>query len=342
MDRKKEAAHSARKVGEALKVGAVAERLGVSASMVRSWEKLGLASPARSQSKYRLYTNDDLRVLRRAIYLRRVQGLNAPAILNQLKQEGLLNHRARGRRKSSRPSARGFASCACSAESRSRRWPTRWACPSVSSATWSGRRAALPSASCASWRSITASIFSISSIPSTAPGRWCGRGIARVWKAVPAFTWSCWHPGRLRWSRTCFALLPGAGSGESYSHEGEEFLYLVRGRLDIVGRRGIPASSGRQLLFHQQDPASLVQSRERARRSSSGSILRPLFDSERRLLRECGDQRALDQSALPNHGEGVVERQREPPQHQIDFRFVDDERRAERNGIAQSAQIRPW
>jgi DNA-binding transcriptional MerR regulator len=39
-----------RKVGEALKVGAVAQRLGVSASMVRSWEKLGLASPTRSQS----------------------------------------------------------------------------------------------------------------------------------------------------------------------------------------------------------------------------------------------------------------------------------------------------
>ncbi len=31
-----------------------------------------------------------------------------------------------------------------------------------------------------------------------------------------------------------FRVAPGAGSGESYSHEGEEFLYLVRGRLDIV------------------------------------------------------------------------------------------------------------
>src|ERR1700721_678391 len=95
-DPQKKATRPSRKMGEALKVGAVAQRLGVSASMVRSWEKLGLARPARSQSKYRLYTNDDLRVLRRAIYLRRVQGLNAPAILNQLRQEGLLNHRAAG------------------------------------------------------------------------------------------------------------------------------------------------------------------------------------------------------------------------------------------------------
>ena len=118
-------------MGEALKVGAVAQRLGVSASMVRSWEKLGLAKPARSQSKYRLYTNDDLRVLRRAIYLRRVQGLNAPAILNQLKQEGLLNHRERGRRKNSRPLARSSASCGCSVENRWLQLPTRWACPLV-------------------------------------------------------------------------------------------------------------------------------------------------------------------------------------------------------------------
>jgi hypothetical protein len=73
-DRKKKAARSARKVGEALKVG--------------RWRSVWVCSPARSQSKYRLYTNDDLRVLRRAMYLRRVQGLNAPAILNQLKKKG--------------------------------------------------------------------------------------------------------------------------------------------------------------------------------------------------------------------------------------------------------------
>jgi len=80
------AARSVRTSVKALKVGAVAKRLGVSATMVRSLEKLGLAKPARSQNKYRLYTNDDLRVLRRAIYLRRVQGLNAPAILKQMKK----------------------------------------------------------------------------------------------------------------------------------------------------------------------------------------------------------------------------------------------------------------
>ena len=31
-----------------------------------------------------------------------------------------------------------------------------------------------------------------------------------------------------------FTIAPGAGSGESYSHEGEEFLFVLRGALDIA------------------------------------------------------------------------------------------------------------
>ena len=42
----------------------------------------------------------------------------------------------------------------------------------------------------------------------------------------------------LAWGNTVmephlFRVAPGAGSGEAYSHEGEEFLFLLRGQLDI-------------------------------------------------------------------------------------------------------------
>src|SRR5262249_39298007 len=67
-------------LGESLKIGDVAQRLGVSASLVRAWERLGLAQPARTDSKYRIYTSEDFKALRRAVYLRRVRGLNAAAI----------------------------------------------------------------------------------------------------------------------------------------------------------------------------------------------------------------------------------------------------------------------
>src|SRR5271154_1584723 len=75
---------------EILKIGEAAQLLGISASMIRAWEKLGLIHPVRTESAYRLYTQDDVRILRRAVYLRKVGGLNAPAILNQLRQDGLL------------------------------------------------------------------------------------------------------------------------------------------------------------------------------------------------------------------------------------------------------------
>ena len=71
-----------------LKIGDVAEMSGISASVIRSWEKLGIIQPARTDSKYRLYSKDNVKVLKRARYLSRVRGLNAPAIAELLKAPG--------------------------------------------------------------------------------------------------------------------------------------------------------------------------------------------------------------------------------------------------------------
>ena len=58
--------------------------------MIRSWEKLGIIHPVRTDSKYRLYSKDDVKVLKRARYLSRVRGLNAPAIVELLKSQGMV------------------------------------------------------------------------------------------------------------------------------------------------------------------------------------------------------------------------------------------------------------
>src|SRR4249919_1872372 len=71
-----------------LKIGAVAKKVGVSPSVIRSWESLGLARPRRTESKYRLYSSEDVKLLKRARFLRRVRGLNAAAIVQLLKREG--------------------------------------------------------------------------------------------------------------------------------------------------------------------------------------------------------------------------------------------------------------
>src|ERR1700723_4134215 len=71
-----------------LKIGDVARRVGVSPSVIRSWENLGLARPRRTASKYRLYTPDDVKLLKRARFLRKVRGVNAAAIVELLRREG--------------------------------------------------------------------------------------------------------------------------------------------------------------------------------------------------------------------------------------------------------------
>src|ERR1700757_188385 len=71
-----------------LKIGDGARKVGVSPSVIRSWENLGLTRPRRTESKYRLYTADDVKLLKRARFLRRVRGLNAPAIVELLRRGG--------------------------------------------------------------------------------------------------------------------------------------------------------------------------------------------------------------------------------------------------------------
>lgn len=222
-----------RKAFKALKVGAVAKRLGVSATMVRSLEKLGLAKPARTPSKYRLYTNDDLRVLRRAIYLRRVQRLNASAILNQLKQEGLLQYRAAS-------SVEG--QCSNGPQFRKLRLRCGKSLASVANAV--GVSKGFLSNLERSWTSASNSIlwklarhYGLNNLDLFNPVDGTGPLVrARDRKSVeggPGLQMELLASGKIAMEPQLFRVAPGARSGASYSRDGEEFLYLVRGRLDI-------------------------------------------------------------------------------------------------------------
>ena len=67
-----------------LTVGQTARILGVSPSTLRLWESVGLVAPVRSNGKYRLYSPELLKVLKRIKYLREVQRLNVPGIKREL------------------------------------------------------------------------------------------------------------------------------------------------------------------------------------------------------------------------------------------------------------------
>jgi DNA-binding transcriptional MerR regulator/mannose-6-phosphate isomerase-like protein (cupin superfamily) len=214
-----------------LRISDVAEMVGVSPSILRTWENLGLVSPQRTRSKYRLYTQGDVRILKRAQFLRRARGLNAPAIVHLLRKEGLLTSA------NQRPKANPLGP-------RLRRMRLRKGYSLAQVARAAGVSVGFLSA--LEREQMTASVATL-------------RRLARFYRMniLALFNPSEANPGRVKpadrkvldagpgvrmellaWGNTMmephlFRIAPSAGSGESYAHDGEEFLYILKGRLDI-------------------------------------------------------------------------------------------------------------
>ncbi len=205
--------------------------VGVSPSVIRSWENLGLTRPQRTESKYRLYTSEDVKLLKRARYLRKARGLNAPAIMQLLKREGVV----RG--------AKDRTASAIGTHLRNLRSKRGLSLAEVSNA-------------------IGISVGFLSALERSRMSASVGtlRKLARFYKTNildffdPAESASplvvpekrkVLHAGNgvrmelLAWGNTVmephlFRISPDAGSGESYAHEGEEFLYVMKGELHIA------------------------------------------------------------------------------------------------------------
>ena len=177
-----------------LKIGDVARRVGVSPSVIRSWESLGLTRPRRTESKYRLYTADDVKLLKRARFLRKVRGLNAAAIVELLRREGT-SAPSSGRRR--RSDWLALAPIAGEAEALPRSGgASGWHLGGISERAGAVADERVGWERCASWRDFikpTSSIFLTRR--ERAAGR-CSRDKEKCWKLVPAFAWSCW-PGEI-------------------------------------------------------------------------------------------------------------------------------------------------
>jgi DNA-binding transcriptional MerR regulator/quercetin dioxygenase-like cupin family protein len=214
-----------------LKIGDVARKVGVSPSVIRSWESLGLARPRRTESKYRLYTNEDVKLLKRARFLRKVRGLNAAAIVQLLKREGKV-----------RPADNGNGG-AIGAHLRQLRSRRKLSLAQVADAV--GISVGFLSAMERS--QMTGSVGTL-------------RKLARFYKTniLDFFDAKDVSSRRVRpeerkvleagtgvrmellaWGNTVmephlFRIAPDAGSGDSYTHDGEEFIYVLRGDLEIT------------------------------------------------------------------------------------------------------------
>jgi DNA-binding transcriptional MerR regulator/quercetin dioxygenase-like cupin family protein len=246
-----------RKADEALKIGALAKRLGVSTSMVRSWEKLGLAHPARTASKYRVYTNDDLRVMRRAIYLRKVKGLNAPGILNQLEQEGLLKGRVVDTAAEQIPIGPRFRRLRLQ---RKESLATVAGVINVSIGFLSNLERSNSGASVGIMRKL-AQHYGLNILDLFSPIDESGPLVRpqdrRRLEGGPGVQMELLAGGQITMEPHLFRVAPGAGSGEFYAHEGEEFLHLIAGRLTMVlGEEQFDLRAGDSFYFTSKTPHS--------------------------------------------------------------------------------------
>jgi DNA-binding transcriptional MerR regulator/quercetin dioxygenase-like cupin family protein len=214
-----------------LKIGDVARRVGVSPSVIRSWESLGLTRPRRTESKYRLYTDQDVRLLKRARFLRKVRGLNAPAIVEVLKREGRV-----------RPAADGNAR-AIGGHLRQLRAKQRLSLAQVAEAVGisvgflSALERSQMSASVGTLRKL-ARFYKTNILDffeaTEGSSRQVRPGQRKVLEAGPGVRMELLAWGNTVMEPHLFRVAPQAESGDSYAHEGEEFLYVLRGELAIT------------------------------------------------------------------------------------------------------------
>jgi DNA-binding transcriptional MerR regulator/mannose-6-phosphate isomerase-like protein (cupin superfamily) len=214
-----------------LKIGDVARRVGVSPSVIRSWESLGLTHPRRTESKYRLYTADDVKLLRRARFLRKVRGLNAAAIVELLRREGR-----------ARPAADGGAG-AIGSHLRQLRAKRKLSLAQVAKAVGisvgflSALERSQMSGSVGTLRKL-ARFYKTNILDffdaTGASSRQVEPGQRKVLEAGPGVRMELLAWGNTVMEPHLFRVAPEAGSGDSYTHEGEEFLYVLQGELMIT------------------------------------------------------------------------------------------------------------
>jgi DNA-binding transcriptional MerR regulator len=212
-----------------LRISAVARRLAISSSALRAWEALGLVSPQRTESRYRMYTEADVRLLQRAIFLRRARGLNPAAIVHVLKKQGVVSapadapqlpgqrfRRLRLRRKLSLAQVARNTRVSVGFLSALERGQMRCSIGTL-------RRIA---------RFYKTNIISL--FETNGEGQHLVRPAQRkILETSPTVRMELLAWGNTAMEPHLFRVKPGGGSGESYAHDGEEFLHVLRGEFEL-------------------------------------------------------------------------------------------------------------
>jgi len=212
-----------------LRISEVARRVGISSSALRAWEALGLVTPQRTRSRYRLYDESNVRLLQRAIFLRRARGLNPAAIVHVLKRQGVVASPAEGTLLPGQRFRRLRASRGLSLAQVAK-------ATGVSVGFLSALERGQMRSSIATLRRIArfyrTNILSLFETSGETP-RLVRPAERKILETTPGVRMELLAWGNTAMEPHLFRVKPGGGSGESYSHDGEEFLHVLRGNFEI-------------------------------------------------------------------------------------------------------------
>lgn len=221
------------------RVAEAARLAGVSASTLRLWESQGLVVPGRSETGHRQYSAEDVARLKRISWLRSERGLNPAAIREALETED------------------GAAPKVAAAESeagaqfdigrklRSLRHAAGLTLEDVAQAV--GIAPSVLSTFERTSQGITFTILhGLADYFGTTVSRLSGEEAAETRPLIRAGEWRTWPmpmpgvtvqilaEGQVTMDCHRFVLAPGASSEGAYTHEGEEFIHVLTGRLEVV------------------------------------------------------------------------------------------------------------
>jgi len=216
------------------KVAEAARLAGVSASTLRLWESQGLLVPGRSQTGHRQYSADDVARLKRISWYRVERGLNPAAIREALESE--------------EPSADGAEASQDSGIGRKLRSLRHASGKTLDQVAGDiGVTASTLSTLERTSQGVSfKTLHDLAEYYGTTVSRLSGEERADVPTLVRAGEWRTWPEttpgvtvqllaeGRRMMDCHRFVLAPGAASEGAYRHEGEEFMHVLSGRLELV------------------------------------------------------------------------------------------------------------
>ncbi|MGH9615697.1 MAG: MerR family transcriptional regulator [Acidobacteriaceae bacterium] len=214
-----------------LTVGQAARVLGVSPSTLRQWENTGLVTPVRSQGRFRLYSPELLKMLKRIKYLRDVKQFRVSGIKDVLEKDS-----------SPKPGNRPQSTADLGAKLRRLRKTCKLSLVEasrkahISAGFLSAVELSQANASIATLQKLASAygttVLALYDLPAKS-SRIIKPSKRRVLQTETGVAMELLSDGTKMLQSMLFRLPPGTGSDGAYSHAGEEFIYMLQGTLEL-------------------------------------------------------------------------------------------------------------